>query len=151
MHAPSRNVHNSMRQVTQIILMMGVGALAGCAKSAPRLDTYAGLRCVDDTPRCVKLRIATLNAFKADGKRRWVNQPATPKAYATGVRMFAYRDAKSRLSCAELQHGRREAAGAKASLRSPRSGLSPAQISRGLMLAHDVGRDLKREHRRRCR
>jgi len=98
----------------------------------------------------VRLRIATLNAYKADDQRRWIKQPVTPKAYATGVRMFAYRDARARLSCAELMLGRREAAGVRASLRSPGTGLSPAQISRGLLLAGDVGQDLQREHRRRC-
>ena len=151
MNLQFHQVYRAKPQALQIILIAGLGLLSGCAKAPPQLDSSAGLRCVDDTPRCVKLRIATLNGFKADSERRWVARPAGPKAYATGVRMFAYRDAMKKLSCSELQHGRREAAGARSSLRSPGAGLSPAQISRALMLANDVGRDLKRESRRRCK
>lgn len=158
MPGPSPSVQipfaRSAQMISIIWLSMGIGALimlVGCAKSAPPLDAHAGLRCVDDSPRCVKLRIATLNALKADHSRAWIRQPASPRAYATGVRMFAYRDAAKRLSCAELRQGRREAAGAPASLRAPRAGLTPAQISRGMMLASEVGQDLAREHRRRCK
>ncbi len=151
MHAPFPIVHNRFKQLAHMISIISLSVLASCARSGPTLDAGAGLSCVDDSPRCVRLRISTLNAYKADEQRRWIKQPVSSRAYATGVRMFAYRDAQARLSCAELAHGRREAAGAATALRKPGAGLTPAQISRGLMLAGDVGDDLRREQRRRCR
>ena len=157
MPGPSPSVQIPFVRFAQMIsiiwLSMGIGALimlVGCAKSAPPLDAHAGLRCVDDSPRCVRLRIAALKAMKSDSTLSWINQPVTPKAYATGVRMFSYRHAKSRLTCAQLRHGMHEADRAPVALRSRSAGLSPAQISRGMMLAGEVGADLKREIRRRC-
>ena len=131
--------------------MASLAVAGGCSSSqSPSLDQGAGLRCVDDSNRCVRLRIAALKAMKSDSTLSWINQPVTPKAYATGVRMFSYRHAKSRLTCAQLRHGMHEADRAPVALRSRSAGLSPAQISRGMMLAGEVGADLKREIRRRC-
>jgi hypothetical protein len=67
------------------------------------------------------------------------------------VRLFAYRSKKSELTCEELAHGRREAEAAPKSLRSTQ-GLSPAQISRAMMFAAEVNKELSAEMRkRRCR
>lgn len=128
--------------------------LAGCAgaglSSEPPAPT--GLACVDDSKQCLDQRAAALNALMSDKQRQWIKQPATPSAYASGVRMFAYKQRKRELSCDELAIGRREAEGAAGSLRGPGgAGLTPAQISRGVMFGQEVAKELANEHGRRCR
>jgi len=137
--------------MAQILLILALAGTTACSNSAPPLDTAAGLRCVDDSAYCVRTRIASVKALSADRQRAWLRQRPGPKAYASGVRLFALRNSRSRLSCDELAHARKEAKGARATLRRPGAGLSPAQISRATMLASEVHRDLSREYRRRCR
>lgn len=130
-------------------------ALASCsvinletaATEPPRAD------CVDDSPPCVEARGAALKQMLADPKRSWVHEPASAHSYAAGVRLFAFRSRKRELTCDELAHGKREADAAPASLSGPYSGgLSPAQKSRGTMLAAEVSKELAVEMRRRgCR
>ena len=87
----------------------------------------------------------------ADKSRAWVKQPAAPEAYASGVRLFALSKRRKELSCEELVMGKREADGAPSALRgSGGSRLTPAQVSRGVMLAGDVGRELAKEINKRC-
>jgi hypothetical protein len=87
----------------------------------------------------------------ADPARSWVKQPASPLAHASGVRLFAYKNKKKDMSCDELSAGKREADSAPGSLRAGNAGLSPAQVSRGVMLASEVGRELQNEYNRRCK
>jgi hypothetical protein len=110
----------------------------------------AGLSCVDDSPECVGRRQAALRQLVAAEDRGWVRQPATPAAYASGVRLFAFKAKKKELTCDELAHGRREADGAAGVLKGA-GGLTPAQVSRGTMLAAEVSRELGSEFGRRCR
>ncbi len=127
--------------------------LASAACSA-NLDTsaQAGLGCVDDSKHCIEQRRNALHSYMNDKERRWVREAPTPAAYASGVRLFAFKSRKSELSCDELATGRREADNATAVLRGPgSSGLSPAQVSRGLMLGAEVSRELGAEMKRRCR
>lgn len=128
-------------------------AMGGCAVGdAPSVEgSRAGLSCVDDSPRCVSERQATLKQLVADPQRRWVKETPTPAAYASGVRLFAFKTAKKDLSCDELAHGRREADGATSSLKGAGSSLTPAQVSRGAMFAGEVGRELTSEMKRRCK
>lgn len=140
--------------VTALVAALA-SALASCsglnletaATEPPRAD------CVDDSPPCVQARGAALKQMLADPKRTWVREPANAHAYAAGVRLFAFRSRKRELSCDELLHGKREADAAPASLSGPHSGgLSPAQKSRGTMLAAEVSKELGAEMRRRgCR
>ncbi len=127
-------------------------ALASCAvinletaaTEPPRAD------CVDDSPPCVQRRGEALKHMLADPKRNWVREPASAHSYAAGVRLFAFRSRKRDLSCDELAHGKREADAAPAVLNGPHSGgLSPAQKSRGTMLAAEVAKELGGEIRRR--
>ncbi|MFN3746036.1 MAG: hypothetical protein ACK4TL_15150 [Hyphomicrobiaceae bacterium] len=130
-------------------------ALAACA--AIKLETAATepprADCVDDSPACVERRGEALKQMLADPKRSWVREPASAHSYAAGVRLFAFRSRKRELSCDELAHGKREADAAPAALNGPHSGgLSPAQKSRGTMLAAEVSKELGAEMRRRgCR
>ena len=112
----------------------------------------SGLKCVDDSSRCVAQRAQVLDSYMTDKSHAWVKEPAEPHAYASGVRLFALSKKRKELSCDELKHAKSEADGAPAALRGPQgSGLTPAQIARGVMLAGDVSRELQREIARRCR
>lgn len=132
------------------LLTLGLGA---CAAGEPPqvLSASPGLRCVDDSPACVAQRQSTLKAMVGDPSRGWIKDRPDAAAYASGVRLFAYKNKKKELTCPELQAGRQEADGASAALRATGTGLTPAQISRGVMLAGEVGRELGNEYQRRCR
>jgi hypothetical protein len=142
--------------VTSAALACGVAlTLAGCGGTV--IDGAAGGSaaidhgCVDDSKACIDQRQASLRALQNDKSRSWVRQPASATSYATGVRMFAFKTEKTRLTCDELGAGRREADGAPGILRSAQArGLTPAQVSRGLMFAGEVGKELERERQRRC-
>ena len=99
----------------------GAAAWAASASSASacsgiRTTPRAGLSCIDDSPECVGQRQATLKSMLADKDRKWVKEPATPQAHASGVRLFAFRSRKKELTCEELAHraprGRQRAQGA---------------------------------------
>lgn len=129
--------------------------LAGMATAACSAGfnsgSRAGLGCVDDSPACIEQRRVALNDIMSDKSRTWVHQAPTPEAYASGVRLFAFKTRKTQLNCDELAVGRREADNAPAVLRGPQaSNLSPAQVSRGLMLGAEVSRELAAEMKRRC-
>ncbi|MEO1207362.1 MAG: hypothetical protein AAFV45_13640 [Pseudomonadota bacterium] len=128
-------------------------ALPGCAGGPSKAigNPAEGLNCIDDSARCVAKRQATLRYYMASPDRNWIRQRPDGAAYASGVRLFAYKRQKDKLSCSELKSGVNEANGAPRALKAAGGRLTPAQVSRGKMLAQEVGRDLKREMRRRCR
>ncbi|KUO68384.1 MAG: hypothetical protein APF80_15660 [Alphaproteobacteria bacterium BRH_c36] len=127
--------------------------LAGCALSTATVTSpLAGLSCVDDTPDCIKKRQATLSYMTNDPTRAWVRQTPSAHAYASGVRLFAFKKKKSELTCDELKIGSNEAANASKILRGPDAeSLTPAQVSRGTLLAAEVSRELRRELSGRCK
>lgn len=136
-------------------VLLGLTALLGgaCAGSgdAPSIS-QAGYACVDDSAECVARRQAAYRQLLSDPGRAWVREPASAHAYASGVRLFAFKSAKKELSCDELAVGRREAEAAPGVLRSPGNGwLSPAQVSRGVIFAAEVSRELGNEMGRRCK
>lgn len=134
--------------------LLGLAALllAGCSSGSPPEIGAKGLACVDDSPACIAERGAALNQLMADKSRSWVKHPATASAYASGVRLFAFKQKKRELTCEELTIGRREADAGPGVLRGPAGrGLTPGQISRGVMLAQEVGRELGTEAKRRCK
>lgn len=150
---------NACRPLGRLLLPVSLVALAStlgaCAMMQLETAAPAPARadCVDDSPACVERRGAALKAMMSDKQRRWVREPTSAHAYAAGVRLFAFKSRKRELSCEELAHGKREADAAPAALKGPDSGgLSPAQVSRGTMLAAEVSRELAVEMRRRgCR
>lgn len=142
----------ALRLAAHLPLVAGVLALAACAiSSAPEIGNRAGLGCVDDSPECVARRQATLRSMMDDRSRSWVREAPTPEAYASGVRLFAYKSKKKELTCDELKRGKLEADTARTSLASVGARLTPAQVSRSTMLAGEVGRELQREIDRRCK
>lgn len=140
------------RLAASLALSASVLALAACAvNSGTEIGSRAGLGCVDDSPECIQRRQVTLRSMVDDKSRSWVSETPTPEAYASGVRLFAYKTKKKELTCDELKRGKLEADTAKTSLASVGSRLTPAQVSRSNMLAAEVGRELQRELNRRCK
>lgn len=128
-------------------------ALAGCSGGESSAHVpQIGLSCVDDSTHCISQRGKVFDSYMSDKSRSWVKQPATPEAYASGVRLFALSKRRKELTCDELAHGRREAEAGPAILRGQGGArLTPAQVSRGVMLAGEVARELSREQDKRCR
>jgi hypothetical protein len=133
------------------LLAAGVGACSGM-DFTPDKEKRAGFACVDDSNHCIEQRSAALKSIMADRERKWIREPATPEAYASGVRLFAFKVRKKELNCNELAVGRREAEAAPTVLRGAASaGLTPAQVSRGIMFGTEVSRELTAELNRRCK
>jgi len=125
--------------------------LAACSTSGPELGAK-GLQCVDDSPACLNERSTTLAHIMGDKQRSWVRQAPPPTAYASGVRLFAYKQRKRELSCEELAIGRKEADAGPAALRALEgTELTSAQVARGVMLSQEVSRELGNEMKRRCK
>ncbi len=132
------------------LLLFAAIVLGGCGVTDGG-GPSSGLTCVDDSPDCVDRRQKSLRYLVEDQDRTWVKAHAPAEAYASGVRLFALKSKKKELSCEELAHGRNEADKAPGVLRGPSgSNLTPAQVSRGVMLAAEVSRELAAEMKRRC-
>jgi hypothetical protein len=154
MPSPSRPFEPA-RRFAPLLAAVGLSlALAGCSASVVDNETQAApsYGCLDDSKQCIDQRQAQLRQLQADRNRTWVRQPASIGSYATGVRLFAFKTEKQRLSCEELNVGRREADQAPNALRSPQAAsIQPGIRARSLMLADEVGKELGREAQRRCR
>lgn len=132
------------------LALIAAFALAGCGGSD--VGVSSGLTCIDDSPQCISRRQRTLRWLVEDNDRAWIKAHAPPEAYASGVRLFALKHKKKELTCEELAYGRNEAEKAPGVLRGPgASGLTPAQVSRGVILAREVSRELAAEMKRRCK
>lgn len=134
-------------------LSLVVLPLAGCSGTIVDSEApSANLGCIDDSRECIGQRQSALQAMLADKSRKWVREPATMGSYATGVRLWAFRSEKARLTCDELGVGRREADNAPGALRGPSSQGIPAGVrARGVIFAEEVAKELTREAQRRCR
>ena len=146
----------SMLAARQVLCSLAaLGAAVGLMACSAGLDSDApkvGLSCVDDSKHCIDQRSAALHAIMSDKQRTWVREQPSPAAYASGVRLFAFKTRKKELTCDELAVGRREADSAATTLRGPGSHhLSPAQVSRGVMLCAEVSRELASEMKRRSK
>jgi hypothetical protein len=144
---------SAVRRVLLCLMAIAIGASGvGCSSGIESQPAPLGLQCVDDSKHCIDQRSSALHAIMSDKERRWVREQPTPQAFASGVRLFAFKTRKRELTCDELAIGQREADSAPAILRGPgASQLSPAQVSRGLMLGAEVSRELAAERKRRCR
>jgi hypothetical protein len=143
---------SSRARAASLIAVCLSAALPACATSDPPVElSRAGFSCVDDSVECINRRQSLLRQLVADTSRSWMKEPATPEAYASGVRLFAMKTKKKEMSCDELSRGRHEADGAQTSLRSAGGKLTPAQVSRGSMFATEVSRELTNEIGRRCK
>ena len=143
--------HSGTRKRVMAVALGGLGLVASACTSLD--DERAGLSCIDDSPDCVGQRQATLKSMLADEDRKWVKEPTSPQAHASGVRLFAFRSRKKELSCEELAVERREADSVPKALKGPEGkSMSPAQVSRANMFAAEVSKELAAEMRaRRCK
>jgi hypothetical protein len=134
-----------------IALALLLSACSGADVATDNINR-PGLGCIDDSPRCLAERQSVLKVYMADRNKAFVREPATPSAYASGVRLWAFKSRKRELTCDELNIARREADAAAPTLRGPGGqGMTPAQVARGIILAQDVSKELGNEHGRRCR
>jgi hypothetical protein len=138
------------RGLPVLLLLFAPVAPVGCTGPNVTTGPSSGLTCVDDSSACVERRQRTLRYLVDDKDRSWIKAHAPAEAYASGVRLFALKSKKKELTCDELAQGRNEADRAPGVLRSANN-LTPAQVSRGIMLASEVSRELAAEMKRRCR
>ena len=89
--------------------------------------------------------------MQADPKRTWVTKPETHAAYATGVKLFAYKSRKSEMTCAELAHGREETRTMPQALK-PGSvpGMNDSRLAQVRDLSGQVHKELSKEFDRAC-
>lgn len=147
-----RHVAGSAANLALVAGFLGLsGCLGACAIGTPQIGARAGLGCVDDSPECVQRRQVTYKNMVDDRSKSWVHEQPTPEAYASGVRLFAFKTKKKELTCDELKRGKLEADTARTSINSLGSRITPAQASRSIMLASEVGRELQNEINRRCK
>ena len=150
-----RGVIGATSRMAVAALLVGLGlGLSACSGSQSDVtpEPRAGLGCVDDSKHCIDQRQSALRSMVGDKDRKWVREPASPQAYASGVRLFAFKTKKKDLTCDELAAGKREADAGPGVLRSSGgSRMSPAQVSRGVMLAGEVSKELSNEIKRRCK
>jgi hypothetical protein len=143
-----------VRECSPLAAMLASIGFGACSASISGPETAAvpSYGCIDDSPACVAQRQGLLRQLQADRAKTWVRQPASIGSYASGVRLFAFKTEKQKLSCDELSIGRREADSAPLALRSPQAQtIQPGIRNRSLMLADEVGKELSREAQRRCR
>ena len=94
--------------------------------------------------------LSQLRALIDDPERRWIGSPLPPAEYARGVRLFAYRVLRARLTCSELVIALAEIEAARKPLSGPVAGISPAQAARARMLSDEVEAELRAERAARC-
>ena len=93
---------------------------------------------------------SVLKAMIDDPNRAWLSWPASATTLANGVRLFAYRALRSKLTCGELTTAVHEVTIAMAAFAGPVAGLQKSQIDRARMLTAQVEEELKTERAGRC-
>jgi hypothetical protein len=91
-----------------------------------------------------------LKALVEDPQRQWVGKPQPAAEYAEGVRLFAYRALRNRLTCRELALALAEIDAAAEAYRRPVAGVTPDQARRVRVLSGEVAKELKAERAGRC-
>ena len=143
---------SSRRLISTVPALLLSAMLAACSATEPEpAAPHAAAGCVDDSKTCIEKRGAALKAMLADQKRAWVTKPETPAAYATGVKLFAYRGKKGELTCAELAHGREETRSMPQALK-PGSvqGMNDSRLAQVRDLSGQVHKELAKEFDRAC-
>ena len=85
-----------------------------------------------------------------DPNRAWMRQPASAATLANGVRLFAYRALRPKLTCTELTTALHEVTIATAAFSGPVSGLQQDQIDRARRLSAQAEIELQAERAGRC-
>jgi hypothetical protein len=100
-----------------------------------------------DVPSCETL----LRKMTEGPDRSWIDRTDSPEALLTGVRMFAFRTLRPKLTCLELSVALEQLRGVPAALRPPPAGSSPEDIARTTRLAAEVHDELRAENEARCK
>jgi hypothetical protein len=100
-----------------------------------------------DVPSCETM----LRSMTETADRSWISRPETPQGLLTGVRMFAFRTLRPKLTCAELGIALEQLRGVPAALRPPPAGSTPEDIARTTRLAAEVHDELRAENENRCK
>lgn len=128
-----------------IATLLIVSALAGCS-AAP------GGMCTDDSQQCVAQRQERYKALTSDASHGWTATPPDALEFASAVRLFAYREQHSAMSCDSLQRGIAETASARLVLRSDAAqSVSAERRGQVIALSDDINVLLTRTHAKRCR
>lgn len=121
----------------------------GPSDELPVANTASG--CVDDSKACIEKRGTALKGMLGDAKRSWVIRQETAASYATGVKLFAYRQKKTEMSCQELAHGREETRTAPQMLKPGSvSGMNDSRLAQVKDLSGQVSKELAKEFDRVC-
>ncbi len=94
--------------------------------------------------------VSVLKAMVADPDRTWIQRPAASAVLANGVRLFAYRSLRAKLTCGELAAALTEIETAAHAFSGSIPGLQPEQTTRVRILSVEVGDELLAENARRC-
>jgi hypothetical protein len=94
--------------------------------------------------------LSQLRALIDDAERRWIGSPLPAAEYVRGVRLFAYRALRKRLTCSELVIALAEIEAARKPLTGPVPGVTLAQAARAVMLSDEVAAELRFERSARC-
>ena len=134
--------------ICQGLAALGLAAVAGCSNGPA-----ASGACLDDSKACIESRTAAYNSMVGDPTKAWMGEQPTREVYASGVRQFAWRTSKDKLSCEELAAGLRDLANAKASLSQGHiPGSSAERNNQVKALTDDVVADLSRTAKaKRCK
>jgi hypothetical protein len=155
-------------------LLIGGSLLAGCAWrgvepvrgsikdsvaattpaiGAPRARQPRAQNALADPNACHDVRSCEeLLRVRVEGAdRSWIGRPETPQALLTGVRMFAYRQLRPRMTCSELAAALRELSSVPSALQTPPAGSKPEDVTRALGLAAKVHDELRAERDARCK
>ncbi len=161
-------------------VLLGPGLLAGCGLEKPINDTLASIKDTFDgpppprtaaaapSPRAPKPRAQAATAqsgrchdvpscetmlrkMTEGSDRSWISQSETPEGLLTGVRMFALRTLRPKLTCDELGSALEQLRGVPAALRPAPAGSTPEDIARTNRLAAEVHDELRAENEARCR
>ena len=140
-------------RLVRLAIVAGLAALTvACSSSEPAVEpANSATGCVDDSKACIEKRGAALRTMLADPRRGWVARPEAPAAYATGVKLFAYRGKKGEMTCAELAHGREETRTMPQALK-PGSvpGMNDSRLAQVRDMSGQVNKELSKEFDRAC-
>jgi hypothetical protein len=119
----------------------------------PKLPVRSSPEQLAEEAACVSVDqcASVLKAMLDDPDRSWMRRPASATTLANGVRLFAYRTLRPKLSCSELTTALHELTIARAAYAGPVAGLQKSQIDRARALSAEVDGELRTERANRCR
>jgi hypothetical protein len=140
---PATSVKEPPRRVATAVRAPGAKPVSPPPQQPAPVQTGRGCQ---DLQACQ----AQLRVLVESPDRRWMQRAETPEEVLTGVRIFAYRALRRRLSCDELGVALQQLTAVPTTLRTPPSGSTPQEIERASRLAAEVQGELSSEKGNRC-